>query len=155
MESRVESYCDGTWLAWIEAMHRNIAISLGWCLMIVMFMVVVVTSMSGCSTTPFETPEQVRANSTDHTQGARSLTLDSPRLRRTLAQADRSGDLDPYPWYASRNDARLTVENGTQGPTSEWSQTITWDHQYISGNNQPRDYYYQSTFRARVTQTAR
>ena len=107
----------------------------------------------GCAT-PFETPEQVRANSTSDPRRPRSLALDAPQLRRALADTDRAGRLDPMPWYLSRADVRPAIIDGITGPTTELSQTITWDHQQISGNS-VRDYYYQSTWRSRITQTTR
>lgn len=116
-------------------------------------LLVATSILPGCAT-PFETPELVRAHSTSDLRRPRSLSLDAPPLRRALADADRAGTLDAMPWYLSRADARPTIIDGVVGPTLELSQTITWDHQQTSGNS-VRDYYYQSTWRSRTTQTAR
>jgi hypothetical protein len=84
--------------------------------------------------------------------GAASLAFDSPRLRR-LERADPSR-LDGLPWYAQRNDARLTVEDGYRGTTVEDSATLTYDHQYQSGRH-VRDNYSNTTYRRTYSSSIR
>lgn len=81
-----------------------------------------------------------------------SLATNSPRLDRAIAAAD----IDPnsYPWYAARNDRRLTTTDGQRSAIIEQSVTISHDRQ-SSTNGRVYDSMHNTTYRARVMQTTR
>lgn len=84
---------------------------------------------------------------------AASMVFDSPRLRK-LEAAHPAVSEDGLPWYAARNDARLTVEGGYQGATVDDSINYTYDRQYQSGGH-VRDHYSSTTRRRSHTGAVR
>ena len=72
---------------------------------------------------------------------------------RQLTEGVVSTD-DSQPWYASRNDARLTTNAGYESPTYEAQGTYTYDRQYTHGSH-VRDYYNQTTYRASRSEAVR
>ncbi|MEE9212853.1 MAG: hypothetical protein V3U29_09385 [Phycisphaeraceae bacterium] len=108
---------------------------------------VCVTVLIGC-----ESPPLAVGNDTAYYAGRpRSLVLDSRRMRQADSQADRGGLL---PWYAYRNDARLTATVGYDGGTIEHSTTLTYDRQRSHGGR-IHDDFYETTYRIRHSSTAR
>ncbi len=108
---------------------------------------VCVTVLVGCESLPLAAGNDTAL----HAPRPRSLVLDSRRMRKADSQTDRSGLL---PWYAYRNDARLTATVGYDGGTIEHSSTLTYDRQRSHGGR-IHDDFYETTYRIRHSSTAR
>lgn len=102
----------------------------------------ILASVTGCESHP----KTVEAHA-----GGRSMVFDSPRLRQ-LNQGVEAAEAQP--WYASRNDARLTTNAGYMTPTYEAEGTYTYDRQYTNGGH-VRDYYNTTSYRATRTEAVR
>lgn len=58
------------------------------------------------------------------------------------------------PWYASRNDARLTTYSGYESGRDEVTSDYTYDRQYQYGAY-VRDYLYITTYRSSIKDASR
>jgi len=88
--------------------------------------------------------------SRDEHHETRSTALPSKHVR-VLGLAHGA---EPDAWYASRNDAQLTVEAGHRSAIYDAQYTFTRDQQYIS-NGRVRDHYNQRTYRTSVVESRR
>ena len=82
---------------------------------------------------------------------ARSLTMDSPQHHSLAASAT---NVDPQPWYVSRNDLFPSVAYGVSYQVYEQSVTYQRDRQRTS-NGRVHDHFNQTTYRRRVIETQR
>lgn len=82
----------------------------------------------------------------------RSLAMDAPKLHRAIENAN----FDPgtQPWYAARNDRRLTTTSGYQSTVYEQSVTYSYDRQ-SSHQGRVYDHFNSTTYRVRSEATSR
>lgn len=109
-------------------------------------------TLAGCAKSQSVWDEYNPHPEQQHPARTRSLVTNSPRLDRAIAAADL--DPDTYPWYAARNDRRLTTTDGQRSAIVEQSVTISHDRQ-SSTNGRVYDSTHNTTYRARVMQTIR
>jgi hypothetical protein len=106
--------------------------------------------LSGCDATQHHARATPWADPLDVTT-RRPLVFDSPRLQTLNRQAGYSPG--EAPWYADRNDLRLSVAQGYEAPTVERSATLTYDRQSQYGR-QVTSYYSETTYRTRYRATS-
>lgn len=84
----------------------------------------------------------------------RSIVFPSLAMRRLVAEHNEDAAIYSQPWYATRNDARLTISAGYRSATTDRVVNVTYDRQTIS-NGRVRDQYNSATYRQTVTHTVR
>ncbi len=108
----------------------------------------------GCQASPWAQDEPALSDSVWGSGRSRSLVFDSSALRGLRDASRKHSDVTGPPWYASRNDARLTTFAGFRGSTFDRLVNITYDRQTLSGGHL-RDHYHNTTYRQTVSQTVR
>ena len=78
-----------------------------------------------------------------------SIALDRVRLELEKPPLDEDG-LPSLPWRNYRNDMHNSVEIGRQGKTIDTNTTLTRDR-WRTSSGRVRDYYHETTYRARTT----
>ena len=102
-------------------------------------------TLVACKSAPMDQPSERPVSTALH---VRSLALDSLSLQELNEQAPTYADL---PWYADRNDHRLTVNAGVRSSITEVVYTRSVDRQINAGTgrNRVQDFSTTTTYRVR------
>ncbi len=103
-----------------------------------MVMFIAICWLTGCKSQP-----RSHAPAEGHVYPGRSIALGAPQSPYRVDE----------PWYASRNDTRLTVAAGVESPTVQQSATRTYDRTYSHGG-QVHDNFYRTRIDVRYRSTA-